>query len=637
MCLIWVPQASSQEPELVFEEDQLTESLQGAAAEDALDLTEWNRRKPIKLQTVTAQELFALGILLPEQIEAFLLYREAFGPILSVYELQVIEGFDLSAIQRLLPYLEAPDLSKPTPLRFSDVLHSGQHRISIRWGIRDRDRAEQERWAGSAHQFVVRHRYTYGTRVRWGFTAEKDAGEAVFGGVNPRGFDHYSAHLYVSKPLPFLHSLSIGDYSVRLGQGLLVWQGLGLGKGPATLAFKRNAEPLLAHSSGGEIGYFRGGALRWVSRNKRWDALVFASRRNRDGRPKEDEAGALSVPSLPETGLHRTSSEMEIKKQVLHKTLGFSAGYALQSLQLGLQGVMGWLNIPLIPAPAPYRHHYFRGSRLGGVSVDYRWNFRQFRFFGELARSTEGQNAQLHACLFSMGPRLDMGLLWRDYDAGYETLHAAAFAASTLPRNERGMYLAVEARPFKKLRVQAYYDVWKHPWLRFQVPKPSEFSNYLIRATYIPRRYWEYYAELRGGTAEGVATQIRLHASMRLNKSTEWRMRLNLGTLQGSTGYTLHQDILFRPAGKPWVFMGRLALIETPDFNLRFYNYENDLLYRFSMPAYYSRAMRSFIQLRYKGLRSWVLEFRWGGTLWNPTSRDAGWQHEYSAQMHYRF
>ena len=39
----------------------------------------------------------------------------------------------------------------------------------------------------------------------------------------------------------------------------------------------------------------------------------------------------------------------------------------------------------------------------------------------------------------------------------------------------------------------------------------------------------------------------------------------------------------------------RLAIFDTQDFNTRIYAYENDVLYNFSIPAYYGKGMRFYI------------------------------------------
>ena len=60
---------------------------------------------PINLNTATREELRALLLLNENQISALLAHRAANGDLLSVYELQSIEGYDLRTINRILPFV----------------------------------------------------------------------------------------------------------------------------------------------------------------------------------------------------------------------------------------------------------------------------------------------------------------------------------------------------------------------------------------------------------------------------------------------------------------------------------------------------------------------------------------------------
>src|SRR5690606_9437090 len=82
---------SLQEEELNYEE--LYESLLQVYA------------NPININESNAEELQALYILHPFQINSLMDYRRRFGPLLSLYELQAVPGFDLELIYRLLPFV----------------------------------------------------------------------------------------------------------------------------------------------------------------------------------------------------------------------------------------------------------------------------------------------------------------------------------------------------------------------------------------------------------------------------------------------------------------------------------------------------------------------------------------------------
>ncbi|MDP4820158.1 MAG: helix-hairpin-helix domain-containing protein, partial [Saprospiraceae bacterium] len=80
----------------------LTESVQDEAGE--WDLDELGTL-PLDINRIRLDQLRRLGILTPQQQQAFLNYREEYGPFLSLYELQAVPGWDPELINRILPYL----------------------------------------------------------------------------------------------------------------------------------------------------------------------------------------------------------------------------------------------------------------------------------------------------------------------------------------------------------------------------------------------------------------------------------------------------------------------------------------------------------------------------------------------------
>ncbi|MGB1032468.1 MAG: hypothetical protein ACPGWM_07625, partial [Flavobacteriales bacterium] len=56
------------------------------------------------------------------------------------------------------------------------------------------------------------------------------------------------------------------------------------------------------------------------------------------------------------------------------------------------------------------------------------------------------------------------------------------------------------------------------------------------------------------------------------------------------------------------------ALFETDSYNARLYAYENDVLYAFSIPAYFSKGVRYYAVAKYKikrGVDLWLRYARW--------------------------
>jgi len=61
----------------------------------------------------------------------------------------------------------------------------------------------------------------------------------------------------------------------------------------------------------------------------------------------------------------------------------------------------------------------------------------------------------------------------------------------------------------------------------------------------------------------------------------------------------IYQDIGYRSRHFPLRFDIRYAVFDTDDYHSRIYAYEDDLLYRFSVPPYYSRGYRTYLNVKY--------------------------------------
>ncbi len=60
------------------------------------------------------------------------------------------------------------------------------------------------------------------------------------------------------------------------------------------------------------------------------------------------------------------------------------------------------------------------------------------------------------------------------------------------------------------------------------------------------------------------------------------------------------QDFQLAPVHFPLNLSARFAWFNTPSYSTRIYAYENDLLYTFSIPAYYGKGFRLYLNVTYK-------------------------------------
>jgi hypothetical protein len=87
--------------------------------------------------------------------------------------------------------------------------------------------------------------------------------------------------------------------------------------------------------------------------------------------------------------------------------------------------------------------------------------------------------------------------------------------------------------------------------------------------------------------------------------------------LEKEKGLMIFQDIQYVPTKIPLNISARIAWFSTDSYNSRVYAYENDLLYTFSIPAYYGSGFRTYLNLNYKIAKNIDCWFKIANTSWN--------------------
>ena len=225
-----------------------------------LQQIEFLKQEPLHLNKAMKDDLRIFPFLTDLQIDHFLRYRSLLGPFISVYELQSIPGWDVQTIHKLLPFMRLGESFNKED--FWKRFKGGQYQILVR-GSRVLEQAKgfepstNNRFLGDRNHLLLRYRYQYKNLLQYGLTADKDAGEPFFTKSTKRGFDFYSAHLFV-RNVGHIKTLAIGDYTVNLGQGLIHWQSLAFKKSAEVMSIKRQSAVLRPYSSAGEFYFNRG-------------------------------------------------------------------------------------------------------------------------------------------------------------------------------------------------------------------------------------------------------------------------------------------------------------------------------------------------------------------------------------------
>lgn len=608
-----------------------------ADVQEFLENLENLRAHPLDINRATREELQSLQLLNALQVESFLAYRERFGPLLTDYELQAVPNWDLTDIRRLSPYLTTKNTLDKRSRPLIQGLYRGDNEIIMRWS-RPLPPSYTRGVEGEPYGYALRFRHTFDNRMRFGFTAENDPGEAFFNKSNRHGFDFYSAHLFLQNLNRTVRVVALGDYSARFGQGLLLLTGFATGKSAESLNVIRSGRKLNAYGSFGETFFLRGGATT-LAFGKHWEFTALVSHRGRDGNLAEPgdvddlEDPEIAFSTLQTSGLHRTKSEVEDENAVRETIGGVSVSYQGRNGQVSLNGVHTAYNKSLELPDDAYRAFNFSGKTLTGLSLDYNWRYRNALFFGETAQSDNGGLASVNGLLVGAERRVTFVVVNRYLERDYQSIYSRAFAEVTKPANEYGTYLGVQIRPSKKWQIDAYADGWRHPWLRYNVSGPSSGREYQVRLqwtrskTFSANMVWFSETKERDSNVEGLVgllenqrDRFRIHVNYKVSPGLELRSRVEWTSARVDNqdrqyGFMAFQEAIFKPKNAPLSGVVRYSLFDTQSFDSRVFVFENDLFSAISIPAFSGRGARYFVNLTWRA-NDWLkLEARFEQTV----------------------
>ena len=633
-----------------------TDADQAETEDDAFFLElEKFRKDPINLNTAEADELRQLRIVTDLQIENLISYRNLLGKLISIYELQAVPAWDVNTIHKLLPFITIVttlSLSEETGRRFRYGEHSLLFRVSQLLEKSDGFSASNSgtKYLGSPQRVLLRYRYTYKNLLQFGLIADKDAGEQFFKGAQKIGFDFYSFHLFARK-VGIIQSLALGDFTVNMGQGLIQWQSLAFKKSVDVMGVKRQSTILRPYSSAGEFYFNRGAGI--TIKKGRIEATAFASIRKLSGNFVAVTAyNDNFISSILNSGYHRTASEIADRNNLNQTNFGANVTYSsnLHGRQagrwhVGANGIGYIFSLPIQKRDEPYNLYAVSGKKWYNLSIDYSYTYKNLHFFGEAAVDKNFNKAFVNGLLLSIDPRVDVSFVQRNISAAYQSINGNAFTENTYPTNETGFYAGITIRPAIGWRLDAYGDIFKFPWLKYLVDAPSHGKDFLAQLTYTPNKQVEVYTRFRNETKQSNQSDnttvtnylvaiprqnFRMQVSYNLNNTITLRNRVEMlwydnkaqpGNYSGpgensETGFLTFFDFICKPVLSSYSGFLRLQYFETDGYNSRIYAYENDVLYSYSIPAFFDKGFRYYLTLNYdlsKKLSFWL---RWAQTIY---------------------
>ena len=632
----------------------LSEQLQSEEG-DISNLTDtWNYFKshPINLNRAKKEDLSDLLILNDIQINNLLKHREKNGYLISIYELQSIEGFDLATIRKIMPFVYVSDNFNSAFFSTKEMFKDGKHELVFRFQrILEKQsgyfipdsltklKKPNSYYLGDPNRLFARYRFQYNNNVSVAISGEKDPGEQFFKGTQQHGFDFYSGHIAI-RNIKFIKSLVIGDYQATFGQGLTLWQGFAFGKSASPMNIKRYETGIKPYYSFDENRFFRGAAGTF--RIKHFELTGLASYKKIDANStltdtlSNGEVDVIGVSSLELGGLHNTNALIKDKGSITQTLFGGNIAYNNRSLHVGVTAQNMNLSAELLRASNIYNQFDFQGKSNFVGGLDYNFVFRNANLFGEYSMSANGGNAFCQGVLIALDPKLIFSAHYRHFDRNFQNLYGNAISENTSPQNEQSLYLGLEAKIFKALTFSIYLDQYQFIWLKSGVSSPSNGRDIFAQLNYTPNKKVDMYIRFRHRTKYENTTEdnlynyiipyvqynYRYNLSAQLSPSIKIKSRIEYTHVDKSIansedGVALVQDIIFKSMKQPISFTLRYAVFDTKGYDSRVYAYENDILYSYSVPALYYKGQRAYVMINWDITRKFEIWIRVAQTIYD--------------------
>lgn len=645
-------------------ESQLLEESDAEKSGEELfedEKNEWLIKNPIRLNRATKQDLDRIPGLNELEKNAILEFLAGQKSILSPLELQTIEGINLEKLKSILPYFTVSDTRAFDRKRYLSWFGPGSHHMVLRWERelqKDDEYLSKDgnppKFKGSPDKLFMRYKSSLPGQYSVGFLMEKDAGEKLWNHAAKGGVDYISAHLYLQNISPVVENLAIGDFRLRMGQGLILDNAFQNSRTFDFGMFVKNPNILKPYNSLQENQMLRGAATQ-LNLGKGLQATLFFSKLRTDANILEadtTEDGSIfsEFSSIINSGLHRTESELRSRNALGITDYGLSVIKNISQGHVGFAAVSTQFETGSRESPDPYKYFQTRQKTQRFYSMYHQYNLGGFYFFGELATNENINLSLLQGVVKALGKKSDLVALYRNFHPAFESIRAQSLSVNNRSSNENGFLFGFNHSINRNWKASTFFDSWTHPWLRYRVDLPSQGRSWSCRLIYAERKKWSAYIQFRSRITEYNQSQgaesrlekllnqnLRIHAEQKLTTDLSLRYRIEYHRYSSEndneTGWLSYMDLMYKSMEEPVSLNLRISIFDIPSYSTRIYAYENDVPGIFRIPAYQGVGGLIYLNARCRLWGSFSLEGKYS-VIYKPESSNPEIDNQYNHDVH---
>jgi len=291
----------------------------------------------------------------------------------------------------------------------------------------------------------------------FGFISQKDEGEKDL-------LDFYSYFIEYNSN-NFLKKAILGKYRLALGQGILFAPKLGMSKSAeATNIPIKKYKPIKTYTSSYEIWELEGATAQLKIGN--FDLIPFYSRTFLSA---NIDTTTFKITSFNLSGLHYDEEE---KDNVREDIFGTALNFNFKRNRIGINISKHKFNEEFADTET--------ANDYSAIGANFYLLKNKYPTFGEIA-FIEDKIAGVVGTKWGED-KIRQLLLFRYYDKNFPTFHGKPFSAQSANfDNEIGLYYGITLLPFKKTKLNIYFDVWKFPETRYFEKMPTAGSEQFVQ------------------------------------------------------------------------------------------------------------------------------------------------------------
>lgn len=563
VALLFALAAGAQNIENIME--QMAEA--GLSAEEAEECLQ--HCSMLDLNVATRSELLSSALFTPFQTESLLDYRAEYGPLLSMAELALVDGFSGEFCEKIAGRI---------------ILGSG---AAAETSLQARSRYKYKSGTEGVHQYnrILLHRGSW----QGGLLAESDAAEKLL-------IDHVGGYLAYEKG-PW--KVIAGDYSACFGQGAALWSAFAFSAAGSPASLLRRAKGISPYKSADENRALRGAAAT-LALSGGWEATLLLSGAEVDAKVTEE-----GYTSVIKTGYHRTIYEKSCKNAMREYLAGVNITRRGEHLHCGITAVAYGYNRHNARNAEPYNQLQMYDGLCGNISADALLGLGHWRLSAEAALGRDLRPAAVVAAVYSPSYSFEAALHLRYYHKGYIAPHAGSYSSISSVSNQTGAVLSLLWRPLRSLTLTSHSEAVHYPWVRYRVDGPSSAFSEKLSAEL---EAGEFVFSLRKNYAFRSADRSSRHSfkGTACWERGRWRCTVRGGVSLCDTGGGASSGAAISAGAAHSTLNGRLstslsaAWYCAEGYDVRVYLYESDLPGNFTFNYYLGKGIAARLLVKAK-------------------------------------